>query len=65
MSQVVPAHEDDGYVSPDFDLGSDSDFSQDEERYSPPAKRSRTKHEQEVRPFEEDEELALRILGAS
>ncbi|KAJ7662095.1 ATP-dependent RNA helicase dbp-4 [Mycena polygramma] len=60
---VVGAAEDDGYVSPEFDLPSDS--GSDEETWAPPpAKRSKTSHTEPRRTaVEDDEELALRLLG--
>lgn len=65
---LAPVDEDDGYVSPDFDLGSNGDSAVDEERLSPPTKRSKTSHtnaEKKPRSLKEDEELALRLLGLS
>ncbi|KAJ7628689.1 ATP-dependent RNA helicase dbp-4 [Roridomyces roridus] len=58
--------EDDGYVSPEFDLPSESD-EEEEESWAPPppTKRAKTTHGAEPRraTVEDDEELALRLLG--
>lgn len=57
-SEAVLANvvEDDGYVSPEFDLPSET-----EERHSPPPKRSKT-DKGGYGSFEDDEELALQLL---
>ncbi|KAJ6588533.1 P-loop containing nucleoside triphosphate hydrolase protein [Mycena capillaripes] len=55
---IVEAPEDDGYVSPDFDLPSDSGSDEEETWAPPPTKRSKTSHT----AVEDDEELALRLL---
>ncbi|KAJ7120979.1 P-loop containing nucleoside triphosphate hydrolase protein [Mycena epipterygia] len=58
-----PVSDDDGYVSPEFDLPSDS--GSDEETWAPPppTKRSKTSHTEPHRTaIEDDEELALRLL---
>ncbi|KAJ7777953.1 ATP-dependent RNA helicase dbp-4 [Mycena maculata] len=60
---VGPAEDDDGYVSPQFDLPS-SDSEEEEETWAPPpAKRSKTSHAEPRRTaVEDDEELALQLL---
>ena len=61
---LAPVEEDDGYVSPVFDLPTDSD---DEESTSPPpAKRAKngigSKLQTGISSLAEEEELALRLL---
>ncbi|RDB30847.1 ATP-dependent RNA helicase dbp4 [Hypsizygus marmoreus] len=56
--------DDDGYISPDFDL---PDYDDDEEDMPPPSKRSKTsgrpgKVHTDEHTIEDDEELALRLL---
>ncbi|KAJ7481739.1 ATP-dependent RNA helicase dbp-4 [Mycena latifolia] len=59
---VGPVSDDDGYVSPEFDLPSDSG-SEEETWAPPPTKRSKTSHTEPRRTaVEDDEELALRLL---
>ncbi|KAF7366467.1 RNA helicase [Mycena sanguinolenta] len=59
--------DDDGYVEPEFDLPpSDSDDDRETWAPPPPAKRSKTAHTRPdpgIRTVEDDEELALRLLG--
>ncbi|KAJ7507376.1 ATP-dependent RNA helicase dbp-4 [Mycena galericulata] len=60
---VGPVSDDDGYVSPEFDLPSDSGSDDGETWAPPPAKRSKTSHNEPRRTaIEDDEELALRLL---
>ncbi|KAJ7701863.1 P-loop containing nucleoside triphosphate hydrolase protein [Mycena rosella] len=61
---VGPVSDDDGYVSPEFDLPSASGSEDDAEMWvAPPAKRSKTSHAEPQRTaVEDDEELALRLL---
>ena len=64
---LMPVDEDDdGYVSPEFDLPPDSD---EEDTAPPPAKRARAngipKGRNAPRTVEDDEELALRLLRGS
>ncbi|KAJ6591209.1 ATP-dependent RNA helicase dbp-4 [Mycena vulgaris] len=62
---VGPVSDDDGYVSPEFDLPSGSESDDDRETWAPPppAKRSKTSHTEPRRTaVEDDEELALRLL---
>ncbi|KAJ7077803.1 ATP-dependent RNA helicase dbp-4 [Mycena crocata] len=61
---IGPASDDDGYVSPEFDLPSGSESDEDEETWAPPpTKRSKTSHNEAGRTaVEDDEELALRLL---
>ncbi|KAJ7093905.1 P-loop containing nucleoside triphosphate hydrolase protein [Mycena belliarum] len=57
--------EDDGYVSPEFDLPSDSGSDDEETLAPPPAKRSKTAHASSKpgrTAVEDDEELALQLL---
>jgi len=57
--------DDDGYISPEFDLP-DVGSSEDEEEPPPPSKRSRTVASQSERnTLEDDEELALQLLRGS
>ena len=63
--QISPLDEDDGYVSPEFDLEHNSDSEGDEQTSRPP-KRSRTSypdHNNESRSLDDDEQLALKLLG--
>lgn len=61
---VGPTSDDEGYVSPEFDLPSDSGSEEEEAMWAPPpAKRSKTTHAEPRRTaMEDDEELALRLL---
>jgi len=68
LASLEPPSDDDGYVSPDFNL---PDLpSEDEEMAPPPSKRNkneagsnrRSKH---LTNLEDEEELALRLLGRS
>ena len=57
---VADYSEDDGYVSPKFDLTSGSEDESEPER--PPTKKSRTTAAPVVSSLEADEELALKML---
>ena len=66
VAMLAPPDEDDGYVSPEFDLPSES------EDDAPPAKRNKPSHKQPdgkarkpdtgATTLEEEEELALQLL---
>ena len=56
---LEPVSDEDGYVSPDFDLPDDS-----EGEVAPPRKRSKAS-KQNPPSVDADEELALRLLRAS
>ncbi|KAK0484665.1 ATP-dependent RNA helicase dbp-4 [Armillaria novae-zelandiae] len=56
---VEPLSEDDGYVSPTFDLGSNDG----DDDVDPPPKRQKSAHNRKSGGIEEDEELALQLLG--
>ncbi len=62
MGPTIDPVENDGYVSPDFELPSDHDS--DAESFVPPSKRHKsnkaTRHP--VSTLEEEEQLALRLL---
>ena len=58
---LEPASDEDGYVSPDFDL---SDYSEGKSEVAPPHKRSKAS-KQEPPSVDADEELALQLLRAS
>lgn len=62
---VALPSDDDGYISPDFDLPELS--SEDEDTFAPPSKRNKTSYQQQSslhaeNTVEDDEELALRLL---
>ncbi|KAJ8508515.1 hypothetical protein ONZ45_g9208 [Pleurotus djamor] len=62
---VAPVVEDDGYVSPEFDLPDASSDEDDHWQAAPPAKRSKGNHKSTTSrtdDLEADEELALRLL---
>ena len=58
---LEPASDEDGYISPDFDL---PDYSEGNNEVAPPRKRSKAS-KQEPPSIDADEELALRLLRAS
>lgn len=68
QAELAPASDDDGYVSPEFDLPDLSD--ENEDAVAPPPKRSKISDHHDGRKLvrihentvEEDEELALRFL---
>lgn len=63
---LPPVDDDDGYVSPEFDLPPAS--SEDEEEAPPPSKRSKhykvspASPREDISTLEDEEELALRML---
>ena len=63
---LAPVEEDEGYVSPDFDLPSDSASEEEEELTAPPAKRAKgassRKDKTEKSNLADYEELAIRLL---
>jgi ATP-dependent RNA helicase DDX10/DBP4 len=59
---LEPALDDDGYVSPDFDI---SDHSDDEDEVAPPPRKRSKASKRRQASVEVDEELALRLLRAS
>ena len=58
---LEPVSDDDGYISPGFDI---SDHSEDENEVAPPRKRSKASKRKQA-SVEVDEELALRLLRTS
>lgn len=52
--------EDDGYVSPTFDLSSDDE----DDSVAPPPKRQKSAQNRKSGGIEDDEELALQLLGS-
>jgi len=63
IAALALVNDDDGYVSPGFDLPSDSG-SEDERSFVPPSKRPKTKSSKPSNSMtlEEQEELALQLL---
>ncbi|KAI0342462.1 DEAD-domain-containing protein [Trametopsis cervina] len=59
LGPTIAQVDDDGYVSPDFDLPSEQDSEEDRE---PPPKRGRLQQSNRRNDLAEDEELALRLL---
>ncbi|PBK63261.1 DEAD-domain-containing protein [Armillaria solidipes] len=57
---VEPLPEDDGYVSPTFDLSSDDE----DDSVAPPPKRQKSAPNRKSGGIEDDEELALQLLGS-
>ena len=57
---IAELSEDDGYVSPEFDLPSESE--DEEYERPPPSKKSRKNAAPAVSTLEEEEELALQML---
>jgi ATP-dependent RNA helicase DDX10/DBP4 len=68
LASLEPPSDDDGYVSPDFDL---PDLpSEDEDMAPPPSKRNKNeagfnRRSKNLPSLEDEEELALRLLGRS
>ena len=58
----APSDEDDGYVSPEFDLPPASDDEEDDRGPSRPAKRFKKAPQEEDMDLDDDEQLALRLL---
>ena len=58
---LEPTSDEDGYISPDFNL---PDHSEDESEAAPPRKRNKAS-KREPPSVEEDEELVLRLLRTS
>jgi len=68
LASFEPLSDDDGYVSPDFDLPNLP--SEDEDMVPPPSKRNKNeagfnRHSKNLTSLEDEEELALRLLGRS
>ena len=63
MGPMIASVEDDGYVSPDFDIP-DADSDEDDDESPPPHKKSRIFQggEKKKHSIEDDEELALQLL---
>ncbi|KAK0451844.1 P-loop containing nucleoside triphosphate hydrolase protein [Armillaria borealis] len=57
---VEPLPEDDGYVSPTFDFSTDDE----DDAVSPPSKRQKSTQNRKSGGIEDDEELALQLLGS-
>ena len=68
LASLEPLSDDDGYISPDFNL---PDLpSEDEDMAPPPSKRNKNKagfnrRSKNLTNLEDEEELALRLLGRS
>ena len=59
---VAEFSEDDGYVSPEFDLPSESEGNQREDERPPPTKKPRRATAPAVSTLEDEEALALQML---
>ena len=67
LAGFEPPSDDDGYVSPDFNL---PDLTSEDEDMAPPPKRSKNEagfngRSKNLTNLEDEEELALRLLGRS